>query len=456
MATDRLYEREQQLSAIDSLLASAREGAGGLVVVQGEAGAGKSSLLAAAREHAGDMTVLRAAGSELEDEFSFGVVLQLFAASAREEAAFDGAAALAAPIFAAEPGGAIRGGDPFPLFHGLHWLASNLAEDAPLALLVDDGHWSDVMSLRFLDYLEQRVEELPIAVVVAARPVAEDPRAALLARLGGHRAASTVRVGPLSENAVAALAEQQLGDEATPELCARCAAATGGNPFHLRAMLDRLRAGEDAAPSTVVARVIALGGGAHHLAEALAAAGDETPLRQLGALAGMDADAVTTTVDALASAGVLRSGLPPAFSHPLVRDEVYAAIPAARRTALHQRAARALHDDGEDAERVGAQIVAAAEPPDGWASDVLRVAARAARARGAPEAAIRYLRLAVQAPGDGEAETWTRLADLEARTGEEGAAERVSAALERVPAGEERARAALRLGIALCARRAWR
>src|SRR5688500_5108625 len=161
MATDRLFEREPQLRALDDLLERARAGSGALLVVRGEAGAGKSALLAAARERAAGITVLRSTGSELERAFSFGVVLQLLAGTARDERALHGAARLAAPIFAAEGADTVRGGDPFPLFHGLHWLVSNLAEAGPVALLVDDAHWADVLSLRFLDYLQQRLDELP-------------------------------------------------------------------------------------------------------------------------------------------------------------------------------------------------------------------------------------------------------------------------------------------------------
>ena len=57
----------------------------------------------------------------------------------------------------------------FARFHGLHWLCARLADERPLALLVDDAHWADEHSLRFLAYLEARVEEIPACVILAVR-----------------------------------------------------------------------------------------------------------------------------------------------------------------------------------------------------------------------------------------------------------------------------------------------
>jgi predicted ATPase len=57
----------------------------------------------------------------------------------------------------------------FDLLHGLFWLTANLAQ-APLMLVIDDLHWSDAPSLRFLAYLMPRLEGLPLLVVAALRP----------------------------------------------------------------------------------------------------------------------------------------------------------------------------------------------------------------------------------------------------------------------------------------------
>jgi AAA ATPase domain len=155
----RLVERELELGALGRLIESARSGAGGTVVVEGPPGIGKSSLLAAARAAAGDdWRVVGALGSELEREFPFGVVRQLLepvlaaAGGVEREGLLAGAAALAEPVLLGSGGAA--GAEPsFAALHGLYWLAVNLAGERPLLVLVDDVHWADLASLRWLVYL---------------------------------------------------------------------------------------------------------------------------------------------------------------------------------------------------------------------------------------------------------------------------------------------------------------
>src|SRR5512132_2705962 len=79
-ATEPLLERNEELSRIESALADARAGCGRFLVIEGPAGIGKTALLAAARTMAAErgMRVLRARGTELERDFAFGVVRQLF------------------------------------------------------------------------------------------------------------------------------------------------------------------------------------------------------------------------------------------------------------------------------------------------------------------------------------------------------------------------------------------
>ena len=80
VATEPLLERHEELAQIESALADARTGRGRFVVVEGPAGIGKTALLAAARTAAaeGGMRVLRSRATEMETNFAFGVVRQLF------------------------------------------------------------------------------------------------------------------------------------------------------------------------------------------------------------------------------------------------------------------------------------------------------------------------------------------------------------------------------------------
>lgn len=106
-ASSTLLGREGEFGVLATVLESARSGAGSCVVVEGEAGIGKTALVARARVEAVDsgMGLLDARGSEAETGYAFGVVRQLLepavrTASNRErEELFAGAAGLAAPCF---------------------------------------------------------------------------------------------------------------------------------------------------------------------------------------------------------------------------------------------------------------------------------------------------------------------------------------------------------------------
>lgn len=173
LSQPRLLEREGELGALGTLIAASSEG-GHLVAIEGPAGMGKTRLLGGARSRAREagMEVLSARGSELEREFSYGVVRQLFepvlvSATPEERAGLlGGAAALAAPLF--DPSAPVQESvvdSSFATLHGLFWLTATLSEQRPLLLAIDDLHWCDPPSLRWLAHLLPRIEGLTLLVV---------------------------------------------------------------------------------------------------------------------------------------------------------------------------------------------------------------------------------------------------------------------------------------------------
>jgi hypothetical protein len=254
-----LLERDSELATLAAMVEAARVGEGQLVAIEGSAGIGKTRLLAEVRTAAAEagLDVLAARAGELEREFAFGVVRQLFepllARSSEEERGelLSGAAGLAAPLFDEAQ---LRLGDgassdaSFSTLHGLYWLAANIALRRPLVVAVDDLHWADAASLRWLGYLARRLEGLPLVLVVATRPRPEGEESPMLDELLGDPAAVVVRPGPLGTTAVSALVRHVLAAEPEEAFVAAAETASGGNPLFLRALLDAV-AREQLAPT---------------------------------------------------------------------------------------------------------------------------------------------------------------------------------------------------------------
>ena len=192
LAASRLLERGGELARVEEAIAALVRGQGGVLVIQGAAGIGKSALVRVLCEQAAESGVqtLTARASELERDFGFGVVRQLLEtrvvrAGESERAEFlAGAAGLAAPVLGLGGGGV---GDSFAVLHGLYWLVANLALGAPVVLAVDDLQWTDEPSLRWLVYLCHRLEGLPVLVAASTRAPrpGHSPLLAELLAIGG-------------------------------------------------------------------------------------------------------------------------------------------------------------------------------------------------------------------------------------------------------------------------------
>ena len=118
-----------------------------------------------------------------------------------------GAAALAAPVVdpLQSPVGPTLEAS-YRLFHALYWLLANLADEGPVALIVDDAHWADAPSVRFLGFLAARIDDLPLAAVVASRPERPELEAMQL-----DERTRVLRPAPLSDAAVAGSLADALG-----------------------------------------------------------------------------------------------------------------------------------------------------------------------------------------------------------------------------------------------------
>jgi predicted ATPase len=317
-----LLERDGELDALERVVET-----GGILVIEGGAGIGKTSLLGAACERAkgSGREVLRARGSELESGFAFGVVRQLFerlaSAADRDErrAMFAGPAASVQPLLFGQTGGAPATDTSFAVLHGLYWLAANIAARRPLVIAVDDAHWADSASLRWLAYLAPRLEGLALSLLVALRPAEPESEGASL--LAVRAASAVVRPRVLGQSAAAAVARERLGAAANDALCASFWRASGGNPFYLQELLRAVDLGDSPSDQLDPSELVALGaegvrrqvaGRLRHLdprtlelAQALAVLGDGCELRRAAALADFDMDVASSLAAALVRLEVL-------------------------------------------------------------------------------------------------------------------------------------------------------
>jgi DNA-binding CsgD family transcriptional regulator len=475
LPVESLLERRGELKRIESALAQARAGRGTFVVIEGPAGIGKTALLATARTAAahGGMRVLRSRGTELEREFAFGVVRQLFEPALAELSESERAAMVqagggpAAGLLGGLDAPAAQGVDPsFSMLHGLFWLCANLATAGPLCLVVDDAHWADAPSLRYLAFLLPRLEELHVALVVASRPREEGTDPELLATVTTDPSAQVIRLPPLTRAAVAELVESRLGARPDPIFVAACVRATRGVPFLMRELVEAFSEGRIAPTADAARHVERIGGRtvgrsirlrlrrlpehAGRLARALAVL-EESDLLQAAQLADLEVTEAVEAAELLTTAGILEAGRPLIFSHPIVRSGIYSDLTSAERAQGHRRAAEILAEQPGANERVARHLLSSEPAADGWVIDRLLEAARAAVRNGAPESASVLLRRVLDEPppaGDLSV-LLLELGIAEASAGLDGWAEHLQSAVDAAPNSEAAARAARVLGRAL-------
>ena len=462
-----LIERDHELATLRAMLSDARQGRGRLAFIEAPAGTGKTALLRALRNEAAQagLHVLVATGSELERDFPFGLVRQLFegelhgADEERRERLLSGAATLAASVLS----DTLDDRSVLDALHarlrGLFWLTANLAEQHPLLLVVDDAHWSDGPSLRFLDVLARRIEDLPVVVAVASRPEEPGVEHDILDRLATAQSAVILRPGSLSAEGVATIVRDAVGEQAVDEFVDSCLEVTAGNPLLLRELCRALvaegrtgQAGDAhavraAVPGTitrlVVSRLRRLSPAALALARSLAVLGNRATRRQAVQLADVPDEAAEA-----AHAMLVRAGLIDAdelrFVHPLVREAVYADLIGGERSRWHRRAARLFGDGGAREDEVALHLLAREPESDEWACSVLSTAGRRALTDGVPDVARRLLARAVAETSDVDPQLLLDLGIAEGRTG-------IGRALDRLESAEA---AAERAGDAATAARA--
>jgi DNA-binding CsgD family transcriptional regulator len=473
-----LLERDIQVAALRALAGAAREGEGRFAVIEGTAGIGKTRLLGEARAIAGSagMRVLAARGGELEGEFAYGIVRQLFepllgsAAPDLRAELYSGPAALIEPLFG-QPQASAQAAAPegsFAVLHGLYWLAANVGFQQPTLLAIDDLHWADTPSLRWLHYLTRRLAGVPLLVAAATRPPEGEGRdPALVAELIAEPEATPIRPEPLGRGSIAALARELHGLRPDEAFSAALETATGGNPLLVVAVLDAVVREGISPTAEHVTRLPEIGGHgvsravglrlarlqpeAFALLRAASILGDGVELRHAAALAGLGPGELGPAAAALVRLDLLRREDPLEFFHPVVRSAVYETLDVVERSAAHRTAAELLLDAGAPPESAAGHLLRVAPAADPFVVSTLRQAAERSLAQGAADAAVGYLARALDEQIDPavRAEVLVELGLAERRTNGPAAAEHLQAGRQLLEDPIRRGQVALELGRAL-------
>ena len=400
-----LYGRDAERAQIGALLDGARSARGGVLVVRGEPGIGKTALLEDARDRSADMHVLTARGVESEAELPFAGLHRLL------RPALHLTSQLPAPQSQALQGafGLAEGSthERFLVFAACLSLLSEMAERRPVLCIVDDAHWLDALSADALLFVARRVEAEGIVILFAARD--SD------VRTFEARDIPSLRLTGLGADAVTLLLERGAGKTAAPAVRDRIAELTGGNALALlelpAVLTDAQLAGLEGLPealpltqqveSVFLERVRRLSDSSQRFLLVAAAddTGDLTVVTRAAGAVGVPAEALA---EVEAAGLVVVSGSQLAFRHPLVRSAVYAAATSVDRRSAHHAIAAALAEADEQADRRAWHLAASALEHDPEIVNALDGAAERAKARAGFLAASKALARAAELSADPE------------------------------------------------------
>jgi DNA-binding NarL/FixJ family response regulator len=384
-ASEALVGRDAELDAITEFFEPRLERPRALLL-EGEAGIGKTTLLAAAEEEARrrGLQVLGCRPAAAEAQLAFAALADAFS-----EVLDSGLTTLPEPQRAALLGAVRRAGtdiDRLALSLGVLNLLRGLASGGPVALFVDDAQWLDEPSARAFSFALRRLTADPVFVVASRREGESLPSA--FEEAARAFALSRLPVQALSFGAIARIVRARLSVSFSRPVLLRIYDAAGGNPFFAlelaraaaeAAQRDEVLAIPESLRELVRIRLAALPD--HTRAVLLVVAALGQPQNSVVAAAVEDwEDAIAPAVDA----GVLELvGGRVRFTHPLLGSVVYADAPEHRRRSVH----RALADVADEAEQRGWHLALATEQPNERVAAKVANAAAAAAARGAPETA---------------------------------------------------------------------
>ena len=400
-----VIERPAEFRAISEFLLSAGRQPS-LLVIEGEAGIGKTTLWLAAVEKAAELgfRVFSARGGQAESLLAYAAVADLLG---------DVDPAVLAELPEVQRVAVDRvllraSGEGPPTDQGVVAAAfaaviDRLAMNTPVLVAIDDVQWLDASSQAVVAFAARRFTG-HVGVLATERTEHEGASTAAWLQLARPDALTRVRVGPLSLGGLHALISARLGHSFPRPTMVRIAEISGANPFYALELARAIEVGPSSArptlPSTLAElmrlRIGRLDREAHRVLLAAASVADPT-VELLAEVAETTVDRVVELLDEAESKGIISiEGNRVRFSHPLLAHSVYTDASPAQRRAIHRSLAEAVLLP----ELKARHMALAASSADPETLTALDTAADSARARGAPAAAAELVELAISLGGD--------------------------------------------------------
>jgi DNA-binding CsgD family transcriptional regulator len=371
---DLFVGRTAELARVTEVVTRVAAGQPWLVAIEGDPGVGKTSLARRCLTQTPGLKVLSARGDQAETDLDFGLVDQLLRA----------AKGTSRPVL---PTGGAGSAASFMVGARLLEVVGEWQAAGPVAIVVDDLQWADRRSVEALTFMLRRLSVDPIVAVVIYRGPSDQLDEAAQRMLVSVENRLRIPLAGLDPDEVAALAAaltpEPLDDEAVQRLHRR----TGGHPLYLRTVLsegfdfDPRAPGRLALPRSLAAAVgdhlRVLPSETRVIVQMLSVLNVRMPLAQLGQVA--EVDSPSGAIEPAVASGLVdwwpeEPSCPVAIRHPLVRDAIYAGIPAARRRMLHARAASMVSESASWEHRVAALD----HPDEGLASELEHLAGQEA------------------------------------------------------------------------------
>ncbi|WP_329792573.1 AAA family ATPase [Lentzea sp. DG1S-22] len=397
-----LVGRGAELKRIVDALESAKGAIPVTILVEGTPGVGKTALLDAACDlaHERGFVVCRAKPSPMESETPFAVVQQLFG-HLREEAPPCRHAEAAPHGYDLIAGHLTAEAEDLEEFQvqraiqDIYRFVAEFAQCAPLCLIIDDVQWTDVQSLRWLNYLVHRIVRFPVAILLTRTPGLRPTDPLLIAELELY--AERMRVEVFSAQQLVQLTEQVLGRTPDEKFTQSFLDATGGCPTVTRHILGLMREksvppDEDAVSNllrpeaeklghSMLARLNRQAPDLVEIAKVIAVV-EPDDLDLLNAVMGAGAEEVADRVRQLEGMGVLTPEGKLTFTHSVIKNTIESAVGYWEREEMHAKAARFLHHTRAPSLLLARHVLQTPTRLGVWAVEALRAAANTVIAEG--------------------------------------------------------------------------